>query len=102
LTPHHIHRTDKGQKQIVEALRAAGATVVPLTSPPGIPDLLVGWGGQGGRCLLLEVKAPAGPDGGASKRGQKLNEVQERFHAHWKGPIFVVRSPEEALQVVFG
>jgi hypothetical protein len=96
---HYRHQVDPCQAQVVKALRAAGASVVALTSPAGIPDLLVGWKS---RTLLVECKSPPGPNGGDSRPGQHLSPAQERFAASWRGVIHVVHSPEEALQAVFG
>lgn len=79
------YRVDGNQKEIVEALRAAGATVRSTAHVGyGFPDLVVGVRGQN---FLLEVKTPKG----------KLEESQERFHANWGGSVVVVRSVEEAL-----
>ena len=91
--------SDKGQKAIVDALRACGALVWPVSSS-GIPDLLVGFRK---RYCFLEVKAPVGVQGGKSKAGQKLSEAQERFRQASVAaglPFFTVRTPEEALAAV--
>jgi Holliday junction resolvase len=86
---------DGNARAIVEALRAAGASVhwwVPSARQRGLPDLVVG---HGGRTYLLEVKA--------ERRGAKLSEGQEQFHATWRGaPIATVRTIEEAIAVIGG
>jgi len=47
-------RIDTNHKEIVKALREAGATVVSLASMKhGCPDLLVGYAGE---TLLMEIK----------------------------------------------
>jgi len=92
-------RVDRGQIAIVHALEAVGATVVDLSAVGrGCPDLLVGMHGVD---LLVEVKAPLGPRGGCSEKGQRLRETQEAFRGRWRGaPVLVVRDPMEAVQVV--
>lgn len=99
-------RRDPNEPEIVDALRSAGATVVPL-SGPGLPDLLVG---LAGRTYLLEVKQPLGPrggkrGGGASRPGQGgdgvLTEAQVAWWAAWRGaPPVIVRTPAEALAAI--
>ena len=61
----------------------------------GCPDLLVAWPTSPFRQELFEVKNVKG-------RGNRLTPDQERFHAMWRGPIHVVTSPDEALEVVIG
>jgi Holliday junction resolvase len=61
------------RKQIVTALRAAGATVQSLAGVgKGTPDLLVGYKGQ---TLLMEVK-----DGNKSPSARLLTEDQLKWH----------------------
>jgi len=96
---------DKNEREIVEALVVAGASVTRLNAT-GVPDLLVGYQGT---TYLLEVKRPLGPRGGitssttAKKRGEsgEMTEAQERWWARWKGqsPV-VVRTAGDALNVV--
>ncbi len=89
------HRTDKNQKEIVDALRAAGCSVY-VTSGVGedFPDLVVGtphkppdWVNDLGSTILMEVKSKDG----------RLSEGQRRFISNFKGACIVVRSIEEAL-----
>ena len=84
-------RTDANHEEIVNALRAAGATVQSLASVgKGVPDLLVGFKSQ---TLLMEIKDSAKP---ASKR--RLTEDQLRWHGAWRGgPLAIVDGPEAAL-----
>jgi Holliday junction resolvase len=50
-------RVDTNHKEIVKALRDAGATVVSLAAMKhGCPDLLVGYAGE---TLLMEIKKDA-------------------------------------------
>ena len=89
-------KVDKGHPEIVDALRAVGATVQSLAAVGvGCPDLLVGYAG---RVVLMEVKSPKGPDGGCSEDGQKLQPSQVKWAKWWKGPApLVVRSVDDAL-----
>jgi hypothetical protein len=94
-----VARRDPGEAPIVAALRAAGCLVKQL-SETDLPDLLVG---LRGRFVLVEVKEPAGPKGGTSKKGQKLREGQRIFAmtCHALGlPVHVAHSPEEALRAL--
>lgn len=88
------NRRDVGERDIIDALKAIGATVVQLDKPV---DLLVGYCG---RNYLLEVKAPPGPDGGQSTTGQKLKPAQVEFVLKWGGQVEVVTSSAEAVEIV--
>lgn len=84
-------KTDANHAEIVSALRAAGRRVLDLSRVgSGCPDILVS---VGGRLILMEIKIPLGPRGGASK--SKLTPDQEAFRRQW--PVVVVRSVAEAL-----
>ena len=90
--PRFAAKVDANQKDIVDALFKIGCSVVELSvaKGAGLVDLLVGYQQE---TVLLEVKNPDGRN--------RIDEDQERFHAEWRGgPIFVVRSPEEAVRVV--
>lgn len=84
----HAGRVDANHTQIVAALRKAGVRVLSLASVgAGCPDLLCSFR----HCnVLLEIKVP----------GEKLNKVQEEFHATWPGALKVVTTPEEAIAAV--
>lgn len=79
-------RADHNQRDIIEALRKIGATVVSLTGVGrGVPDLMVGYRGS---TWLLEVKQPGG------KRSQR----QMEWAASWRGGyVGVVSTPQEAI-----
>ena len=87
-------KIDANQTQVVEALRAAGATVQSLAAVgQGVPDLLVGFQGQ---TVLMEIKDPRKPP---SKR--RLTEDQLKWHGEWRGgPLAVVDGPDAALRVL--
>ena len=87
-------KVDANQEQVVEALRAAGASVQTLAAiGKGVPDLLVGYQGQ---TLLLEVK-----DGRRPPSERRLTEDQLKWHGAWRGgPLAVVDGPEAALRML--
>lgn len=87
-------KVDANQEQVVEALRAAGASVQTLAAVgKGVPDLLVGYQGQ---TLLLEVK-----DGRKPPSERRLTEDQLKWHGAWRGgPLAVVDGPEAALRML--
>lgn len=83
-------RIDKNQPKIVKALRNYGATVTSLASVgDGVPDLLVGFRGDN---YLLEVK---------NGEDAKLTPAQVVWHRDWKGRVHVVRTVQEALDVLW-
>ena len=87
-------KVDANHVQVVEALRAAGATVQSLAGVgKGVPDLLVG---HQGHTLLMEVK-----DGDKSPSQRKLTEDQLKWHREWNGgTLAVVDGPEAALRAL--
>ena len=87
-------KIDANQEQVVDALRAAGATVQTLaTVGKGVPDLLVGYQGK---TLLLEVK-----DGRKPPSARRLTEDQLKWHGAWRGgPLAVVDGPDAALRML--
>lgn len=83
-------RVDDNQSQIVEALRAIGATVRVVTQGGGLPDLLVGFRGQ---TVLMEVK-----DGKKPPSARALTPAEQKFFDEWRGGLLiVVNSIDEAI-----
>lgn len=84
----YIAKVDSNQREIVEALRAMGASVY-LTHQvgSGFPDIVVGYRGM---TILLEIKSEKG----------KMKPDEVEFFQKWKGCAFVVYSAEEAIMVV--
>lgn len=87
-------RKDTNQNPIVRELVQAGYSVQDLSAVGGgLTDILVG-----GVCRktgerrnwLMEIKTAKG----------KLNPLQEEWHADWRGPVDIVRSPDDALRIV--
>ena len=86
-------RVDDNQSDIVKVLEQMGCTVVSLAAVgKGVTDLLVGVSGKN---LIIEVK-----DGSKPPSARKLTDAQKIFHAEWRGQIAVVKSVEEAVQLV--
>ena len=86
-------KVDANQREVVAALRAAGASVQLLHAVgEGCHDLLVGYKGLN---MLLEVK-----DGSKPPSAQKLTPQQEEWHRDWRGHRVVVNSPEAALTAI--
>ena len=84
---------DANQPAIVDALRAAGASVTSLASVgSGCPDLLVGIRGT---TTVFEVK-----DGSKSPSRQVLTKPEKDWHATWRGSVYIVKSVEQALAIL--
>lgn len=83
-------RRDNNQRAVAKALMDVGATVVDTADMgDGFPDLVVGYKGV---TVMFEVKGPQG----------RLTEHQVAFQGAWRGgPLFVVRSPQEARDALF-
>ena len=79
-------KRDENEVEIVKALRVAGASVAHLSSK-GIPDLLVSFRNK---LFLMEVKMP----------GKKLTPEQVKFHENWKGKIHIIKSVDEAIEIL--
>lgn len=100
-------RRDENEVEIVEALRAVGASVAVMPNGDGFPDLLVGFREQD---FKLEVKLPLGPrggkrGGGSTRPGQggdgTLTADQIEWWKEWRGaPPVIVRTPAEALAAI--
>lgn len=86
-------RVDENQRAVVDALRAAGASVQHLHKVgQGCPDIVVGYRGQN---FLIEIK-----DGSKPPSKQGLTGPQEIWHRNWRGHAVVVNSPEAALAAI--
>jgi len=86
-------RIDANHGAVVAALRAIGASVCSLARlGDGCPDLLVGFAGVN---VLLEVK-----DGAKPPSARALTVREQQFIASWRGSVYVVRSPAEAVDIV--
>src|SRR5512139_66307 len=87
--PRAAYRVDSNQAEIVQALRAIGASVTVIAGVGGgCPDLLVGFNGTN---YLFEVKAP---------HGAKFTEAEYELKLAWGSSVFIVTSTEEAVDIV--
>lgn len=81
-------KVDNNHGEIRDGLRDRGFVVSDFSHiGGGFPDLGVFLERE---TILLEVKTPKG----------KPTKAQKRFHALWKGRLYVVRSLVEALAVI--
>lgn len=85
---HKHGRLDANHKEIVAALRQAGATVQSLADVGnGCVDVLAGYREVN---YLLEIKSPGG----------KLTPDEAKWHQAWGGTVYTVYSAEEALKAI--
>ena len=87
---------DANEREIVNALRAAGCLVQQLQQGGGVPDLLVLT--PASVLVLVEVK-----DGTKPPAHRRLTPDQVDWHGFWRehgAPVFVVNDVAEALLVV--
>lgn len=85
---YSIRKVDANQPSIVDAFRAMGVSVwITSTAGQGAPDLVVG---ESHWCVPVEIKSQKG----------ELTPDQQKWVAGWGGPYFIVRSPQEAHQLV--
>jgi hypothetical protein len=86
-------RIDDNQKEIVQALRAVGASVAVTSAlGDGFGDIVIGFRGQN---FIIEIKDENKPP---SKR--KLTPAEEEFHNGWNGQIDVAINVDEALSII--
>jgi hypothetical protein len=81
-------RVDQNQREIVEHLRALGASVQILSAVgKGCPDILVGYRGDNHLMEIKSGKASLTPDEGS-------------WFANWAGRVAIVRTIEDAEKVI--
>lgn len=86
-------KVDDNQREIVAALRGAGATVTSIAAVGrGCPDILIGIGGVN---LLAEIK-----DGSKLPSQRKLTYDEAIFHERWLGQVAVIESVADALELI--
>jgi len=88
MSRHALGRRDQNERIIIQALRAAGASVHQLTGRD-TPDLVVGYGG---RNYMMEVKSAR----------RRPSQGQRAFSDNWRGQVCVVQSPEQAIAIILG
>ena len=80
-------KIDANQTEIVEALRAVGASVQSLaTVGGGCPDIAVGWRGK---VWLIEIKDRS-----------RFTPAQKKWHRDWQGKAYVANDANEALEII--
>jgi len=85
-------KRDDNEKEIVVALRKAGAYVSFIDEPC---DLIVGYQGK---TILFEIK-----DGNKPPSARKLTFNEQKFHDEWTGgELYVVTCVDEALDRLHG
>lgn len=91
-------RVDDNQREIVDALRSAGAAVAVTSSlGKGFPDIVFAHPRLAG-AQLAEIK-----DGRKPKSAQALTADEAAFHATWRAAgcqVHVIRSRAEALAIL--
>lgn len=89
--PRFNKRTDKSQKDIVDALRKSGVQVIVTNFGQDFPDLLCGYRAVSEPgWVLIEIKEPDG----------SLDRGQLEFIANAKGRVGVATTFDEALALV--
>lgn len=85
-------RRDDNEKEIIAAMREAGAYVKAINDE-GLFDLLVSYRGE---TMLIEVK-----DGAKPPSARRLTEAEQKFHDEWPGSdLYIINSVEEALALL--
>ena len=81
-------KVDSNQAEIIKALRDSGASVTSLHQVgQGVPDILVS---HAGVWYLMELKTQKG----------SVNEIQNEWMQKQKAPVYVVRNPIQACEVI--
>ncbi len=89
-----IKRVDGNQREIVNALRKAGISVLILSAVgKGCPDILAGVNGKN---VLMEIK-----DGNKCPSARKLTPLEQSFHDGWLGQVCIVKDAAEALELAY-
>ena len=85
---YYAKRTDANHKEIMAAIRGAGATVLDLSRQGmGCPDLLISYQGS---MALVEIKTAKG----------KFTPQQELFMTCWQAPVHRVETVQQAENLV--
>ena len=88
-----VRKADDNQPEIVKAFRSAGCSVAHThTIGKGFPDIAVGVSGLN---ILVEIK-----DGNKPVSARSLTPDEKRWHDNWLGNVYVVETPEQAVELV--
>lgn len=85
-------RVDGNQKEIVQQLRAIGATVLHTHQLKNCFDILVGWKSQN---FAFEIK-----DGSKPKSARQLTEGEQKFFSVWRGQVDKVETFEDIMKII--
>lgn len=86
-------RIDENQKEIVEAFRAMGCSVLHTHQlGHGAPDIIVG---KNKKNILIEIK-----DGNKPLSDRALTHDEIEFHKEWRGCIEIVENLQDAECIV--
>lgn len=94
MPPRYACKVDANHREIVEAMKAVGASIIDTsTLGQGMPDLIVGFHGK---TILMEIKNPK------TQYGRKgLNVNQRKWAEGWTGgPLSIVDSVDAALRML--
>jgi hypothetical protein len=90
-------RRDDNEKEIIAAMREAGA-YVKVNTDEGLFDLLVAYTGPSGfqHTILVEVK-----DGDKPPSARRLTPAEKKFHDEWPlSNLFIIINPEHAVALL--
>ena len=86
-------KTDDNHKEILDAFRKFGCSVFSLHQVgQGFPDAIIA---KYHRNILVEIK-----DGKKPLSKRKLTDDQIDFHKDWQGPIAIVKSLDDVVNVM--
>lgn len=86
-------RTDSNHREIVQALRAIGASVWDTSGcGKGAPDLVCGFRGKN---IAFEVK-----DGKKPPSARLLTPAEANWHECWRGQITLIYDAQSAVKTV--
>lgn len=86
-------RKDANHKEIAQVFTVLGFTVLDTSMiGDGAPDMIVGYKNTN---FLIEIK-----DGSKPPSARRLTPDEQDFHAKWKGPIAIISSVDEALDLI--
>lgn len=88
------HGVDQNQKEIVQALKKIGASVLIVN---GVVDIIVGYRDNNGtpQNFMFEIKNPK------LKPSQRaLTEAEVKFHSQWKGQLNIIETWQDAFVLI--
>ena len=87
-------KVDANSAEIISAFRKLGCSVLPMHTLKNACDCAVG---LNGKTVLVEIK-----DGKKPPSQKRLTAGESKFHAEWKGAIFIVYDIEDVINLVKG